>query len=76
MLADNLFAKFQSSRVEMAKFLMPTIEVCKGNTKPTLVEKEADIKLQSKDCICFVGREINTLQKRKSIRVFQFDSCA
>jgi len=49
----------------MAKFLMPTIEVCKGNTKSTLAEKEADIKLQSKECICFVGLEINKLLRRK-----------
>lgn len=47
----------------MAKLLMPTIEVCKGNTKPALAEKEEDIKLQSKDCLCFVAGAINKLKK-------------
>lgn len=60
----------------MAKFSMPTIEVCKGNTKPALAEKGADVKLQSKDCIGSVGGEINKLQKRKSVGVFHFDSRA
>lgn len=51
----------------MAKFLMPTNEVCKGNTKPTLAEKEADIKLQTEGWVCVVGVEINKLQRRKSV---------